>query len=354
MARKAFDEYNVMAFCLETEKFVDDKLSNWYVRRSKRRFWDGHQAAYQTLYTVLTTLAKLCAPVIPFLTEAMYQNLKKPGDPESVHLCNYPVADETLIDEELSRDMDALLDLVSLGLAARNSVKIKVRQPLAELRVQPGDEGTRRAVERFPGLIGEELNVKRVTLHDPSNGPLLGVEVKPNMKTFGPKFGARLRDVQVALAAADASVVAAKVQAGEPFDLNVPGGAVTLDPGDVVVQPKAPAGWAGAADKGTQVLLDVRISQELEREGRAREIVRLVNNERKNARLDMEDRIELYLGTASEVLLGVIKAHQAYIAAETLVAKWTDQPLTGPCHQASVNLDGQTLNIALRKLTPEK
>src|SRR5205807_3095435 len=94
VARGAFDEYNVMAFCLEVEKFVDDKLSNWYVRRSKRRFWDdGDQAAYQTLYTVLTTLAKLCAPVIPFLTETMYQNLKRASDPESVHLCGYPVAD---------------------------------------------------------------------------------------------------------------------------------------------------------------------------------------------------------------------------------------------------------------------
>src|SRR6266536_5553652 len=154
-----------MALCLGGERFVDDKLSNWYVRRSKRRFWDGDQAAYQTLYTVLTTLVKLCAPVIPFLTEAMYQNLKKPGDPESIHLCDYPVADESFIDEELSRDMDALLRLVSLGLAARNAGRIKVRQPLAELKVLPLRDEARRTVERFADMCADELNVKKVTLH---------------------------------------------------------------------------------------------------------------------------------------------------------------------------------------------
>ncbi|HKB35474.1 MAG TPA: class I tRNA ligase family protein [Gemmataceae bacterium] len=352
VARKAFDEYNVMAFCLEAEKFVDDKLSNWYIRRSKPRFYEGDQAAYQTLYTVLMTLARLCAPVIPFLTEAMYHNLMMPGDPESIHLCDYPVADASLIDEELSRDMDALLDLKSLGSAARDSVKIKKRQPLAELKVQPGDEGTRRAVERFPDLIGEELNIRKVTLHAPSNGPLLGVEVRPNMKTLGSKFGPRLKDVQAALAAADPAAVAAKVQAGEPFDLDLPGGTVTLDPGDVLVQLKAAQGWAGAASKATQVALDVRISPELARAGLAREVVRRVNDERKNASLDLEDRIELYLGASSDALREAIREHRDYLAAETLVGRWADEPLTGPCHQASVKLDGQPLTIALRKLTP--
>ena len=154
VARQAFENYDLMTFCLEAERFVDAKLSNWYVRRSKRRFWKGEQgadklAAYQTLYAVLTTLAKLFAPVMPFLSETMYQNLKTAGEPESVHLCAFPRPDEALIDERLSEDIDALLQLVSLGLAARNAGKRKVRQPLAEL-VAAGGEPVRRAVERFP------------------------------------------------------------------------------------------------------------------------------------------------------------------------------------------------------------
>ncbi len=168
VARTAFENYDVMAFCLEAERFVDAKLSNWYVRRSKRRFWKSEQgadklAAYQTLYAVLTTLTKLFAPIMPFLSETMYQNLKTAGEPESVHLCAFPTADAALIDERLSEDMDALLQLVSLGLAARNAGKRKVRQPLAEMVVD-GGEAVRHAVERFPDLLRDELNVRKVAV----------------------------------------------------------------------------------------------------------------------------------------------------------------------------------------------
>jgi isoleucyl-tRNA synthetase len=350
-ARQAFDDYNVMAFCLEAERFVDDKLSNWYVRRSKRRFWEGDQGAYQTLYAVLTTLAKLFAPVMPFLSEAMYQNLRKDTDPESVHLCDYPMPDASLIEEQLSGDTDALLRLVSLGHAARNSARTKVRQPLAELKVQPGGESERRAVERFGDQIREELNVKRVTLHDPGAGPLLGLEVKPNVKALGPKFGPRLRDVQTALASADAAAVAAKVQAGEAVELDAPGGPVTLEPADVVVQPRAPEGWAGLADRSTQLLLDVRRTEELQREGLAREVVRRVNDERKSAELEMDDRIILYLATESPALRQAIDEHRAYIAGETLTALWATQSLDGQGHCTTVKVDGQDLVIELRKVS---
>ena len=175
-ARSAFESFSLMDFCLATEAFIEDKLSNWYVRTQKGRFWASgrsadKQAAFQTLYTVLTTLARLCAPVIPFMTETMYQNLVVRGAdgnvPPSVHLCDYPTADSTLIDAVLSQDTDALLRLVSLGRAVRNVVKIKVRQPLAELKIQPGTEADRRAVERFAEHMKDELNLKRVTLHDP-------------------------------------------------------------------------------------------------------------------------------------------------------------------------------------------
>jgi isoleucyl-tRNA synthetase len=353
-AREAFESYDVMTFCLETERFVDDKLSNWYVRRNRRRFWKSEEgqdklAAYQTLYGVLMTLAKLCAPVMPFLTETMYQNLKATGDPESIHLCDYPTADEAMIDEELSADMDALLRLVSLGSAARNSVRIKVRQPLAEMRVQPGDERDRRAVERFASQICDELNIKKVTLHDPAHGPLLHYLVRPNLKTLGPKFGSRLKEVQAVLASADGAALARDLQAGNPVNLAAPSGTITIEPGDVVVQLQAAEGWAGVADRGTQVAVDTRITNELAREGMARDVVRQVQELRKRSELAMEDRIVLHLGTESEALKAAIKDHQPYIGAETLTARWATQPLDGEAHQAKVTVDGQPLTIELKK-----
>jgi isoleucyl-tRNA synthetase len=360
-ARTAFDEYRVMDFCLAAERFVDDKLSNWYIRRNRKRFWKSERgadkdAAYQTLYTVLLTLTKLVAPAMPFLAETMYQNLVPPGPgkPESVHLCAFPEVDESLIDEGLSADMNALLDLVSLGSAARNTVKLKVRQPLAELKVQPGRPEEAAAVRRFADQICEELNVKKVTLHDPAAGPLLTQEVRANMRTLGPKFGPRLREVQGAISGMPAAELAARVQAGQPFQLQMGDGPATLDPSDVLVQQQAPEGWAGAADRDTQVLLDVRVSESLAREGMAREVVRHVQELRKQSNLEMDDRIELRLETASERLRQAIEAHLDYIANETLTVKWSTQPLDGQAHQARVKVEGQELLIALRRLAGQR
>jgi isoleucyl-tRNA synthetase len=357
-ARREYENYNVQGFCLEAEKFVDDKLSNWYVRRNRRRFWkseqsDDKRAAYQTLYTVLTTLAKLFAPVIPFLTEEMYRNLVRgPGPGKSVHLTDFPEANAALIDRDLSADMEALLRLVSLGSAARNSVKLKVRQPLADLRVQPANEAERRAVERFADQIREELNVKKVTLHDASGGPLLRLEIRPNMKTLGPKLGPRLKDAVAALAKVNPVEVAVKVQGSMPYELALPEGAVDLEPGDVAIQFRAPEGWAGVADRGTQVMVDARLTDELRREGMARDVVRHIQELRKNTKLEMDDRIVLHLATEAPELRAAIEAHRDYICSETL-AQWSAQPLVGSgVHQAAVKIDGQALTIQLLKVGP--
>jgi isoleucyl-tRNA synthetase len=361
-ARLAFAEYNVMAFCLKAEQFVDDKLSNWYVRRNRRRFWRKKEeggtdklAAYQTLYTVLLTLAKLFAPIVPFLTETMYQNLltrgadsphspDAPRSPVSVHLCDYPVADESLIDEELSADMEALLRLVSLGSAARNTVKIKVRQPLAEMKVQPRDERDRRAVERFGEQICEELNLKRVTVHESSNGALLSQEIKPNMKVLGPKFGPRLKEAQSALAAAPADAVE-RLQAGQSVELS----GLSFDLADVLVQMKAPPGWAGVVDRGTQVAIDTRITEPLKREGQARDMVRHVQELRKQAGLEMEDRIHLSLQSDSAALGQAIEEHRDYISRETLAIRLVREPIGERAQQTQVKIDGQALTIELQR-----
>jgi isoleucyl-tRNA synthetase len=363
-ARREFERFNVMGFCHAAEEFVEDRLSNWYVRRNRRRFWKSErgrdkQAAYQTLFAVLETLTRLFAPVMPFLTETMYQNLAGSCSRHeaSVHHCRFPLVDESLIDAELSADMEALLRLISLGSAARNSVKIKVRQPLAELRVQPSSDRERRAVERLADQICEELNVKRVTLHDHAAAPLLGHELHANMKQLGPKLGPRLHEVQAVLGELSAEVMvrlAEGVQAGAAIELECPGGAVTLEPGDVVVVSSAPEGWAGISDHGTQLILDVRVTEDLAREGMAREVVRHVQELRKQARLEMEDRIALWLTTESDALRAAIDAHKNYVCTETLAVDWASGSLGGDARRASVKVGGQRIEIEIRRVATQQ
>jgi isoleucyl-tRNA synthetase len=361
-ARSAFENYDLMAFCLEAERFVDDKLSNWYIRRNRRRFWRSEHgadklAAYQTLYTVLTTLTKLLAPVMPFLAETMYQNLKRPAEPESVHLCAFPTADAALADPQLSDDMESLLRLVSLGSAARNSVKIKVRQPLAELKVQPANVSDRRAVERFADQIKEELNVKKVALHDRAHGEELLIPViKANLKTLGPKFGSRLAEVRAEIEklAEDPYPLAHELQRRLPKSQiqlsGCPNGPVDLDASDFILSYMAQAGWAGIVDRGTQVALDARITPELAREGMARDVVRHVQELRKISGLQMEDRIVLSLGADGGELQKAIDEHRENIAAETLTVRWAETP-AHDAQRATVKVEGQALEIALSKVT---
>jgi isoleucyl-tRNA synthetase len=347
-ARESIERYDVAAFCLAAEEFVDEKLSNWYVRRNRRRFWKSEAdadktAAYQTLYTVLETLTRLVAPVMPFLAEVLYQNLVAnavPGAPESVHLTDYPAADEALVDPELSTDMRALLRLVNLGLSARNAAKIKVRQPLAELRVQAAGEADRRAVARFGDQLREELNVKAVALHE-GDEPLLSVSVRANAKSLAPKLGAGFKAFQEALAAADARALAARVQAGEPVEV----GGESVEPGDLVVTYAASEGWAGVADRGTHVALDARVTPELKGEGLARDVVRQVQELRKQAGLEMDDRIALRLATDSADLGAAIAAHRDYIAGETLATSWATDALGDGAHRAEVAVDGHRLAV---------
>ena len=360
-AQREFEDYNVMAFCLAAEEFVAEKLSNWYVRRNRRRFWKSEKstdklAAYQTLYTVLTTLSKLLAPIMPFLTEVMYQNLEqsqaesaRSARPLSVHLCDFPQVDKDRIDAKLSAEMEALLRLVSLGSAARNSVKIKVRQPLAEIRIQAASDPERDAVIRFGEQIADELNVKKVSLHDSEQGPLLQYEVKPNLKALGPKLGQQLKDVQRAVAQLEPAAIIEKFQRGEGLEVVHASGVTLLDSNDLLVTVKAPEGWAGVADRNTQLMLDVRITEELEREGTAREIVRHVQELRKKAGLEMEDRIRLHFHTDSSAIRQAIESHESYICGETLATELTSQPLDGGASRAVIKLLGGPLTIELDK-----
>jgi isoleucyl-tRNA synthetase len=377
-ARDSFERYELMAFCLEAERFVDDRLSNWYVRRNRDRFWSknaeldaaGRQdklAAYQTLYTVLTTLAKLIAPVTPFLADVMYRNLRAKSDPESVHLCDYPQADETLIDTALSQDMDALLRLVRMGGAARNAAKVKVRQPLAELRISPGTEADRRAVSRFDRELCEELNVKEVTIHRDESKPMMSRSRKLDVKAAAKKFGSRLQQVKKAVESTDFDDLDTSfaIIDGKQYKLTYEGEELIIDRSDIIDEWTPPAGWVGISGKDaatflesqyegasyrTQVMLDTRLTPELKAEGLARDVIRFVQDNRKDAGLDVADRIALYLGTDADALQQAIAAHRGTIAAETQAAEWLTAAPNGDVHTATVKVDGQPLTIALRKV----
>jgi isoleucyl-tRNA synthetase len=243
--------------------------------------------------------------------------------------------------------MEALLRLVSLGSAARNTVKIKVRQPLAELRIQAGSVSEQNAVVRFHEQIREELNLKKVSFVQPGHGPLLKFDVKLNMRTAGAKLGSQVKAAQAALATADAAAIAARVQSGTPVEL--PGVPVTLEPGDISVVPVTEPSFAGLVDRGTQLLLDARITPELALEGMAREVIRHVQDSRKKANLQMEDRIVLYVYSDDAELAQAVKAHLGYIAGETLVVQWSDKPLGEGAFRADVEVDKKKLRIELMK-----
>ncbi|HET7094332.1 MAG TPA: DUF5915 domain-containing protein, partial [Thermomicrobiales bacterium] len=304
--------------------------SNWYVRRNRRRFWkavsgDDKQAAYATLYECLETLTRLLAPFVPFITEAMYQNLAPAGDPAaaaSVHLTDYPVQDEAKIDAALSADMAAVLDVVSAGHAARQEAAVKVRQPLPKILVHARRPETFEAVLRLQDQVLDELNVKAIErLTDP--GDVFAYDIRPNLRLLGPKFGKRLGAVREALAKLAPADVAASVAAGQPVALDVTGGErIDLEPSEILVDLSKRAGYAAAQSAETTVALDTTLTPELMREGIARDFVRGVQDARKRAGYRIDDTIAVAAAADPEVA-AAIETFRETIAAEILAVDLT-------------------------------
>ena len=292
------------------ERFVD-ALSNWYVRRNRRRFWrssgapaeaeagagatgldaDKH-AAYQTLYQCLTTLARLLAPFNPFISEALYRNLvaeRVPSAAASVHLCDWPAADEALIDEELSAATNLAMRLARLGRSARAGANLRVRQPLAELVVDLDSEQEKARLPVIGAQLLDELNVKRVRLADEVGG-LTAATVKPNFKALGPRFGRQMKQVAAAIAAADPAALAARVATGGAFSL----GEFELQADELVVETVPREAYAIATEPGCQVGVLKELTPELRSEGMVREAVHMINNLRRESGFDIADRIALY------------------------------------------------------------
>jgi isoleucyl-tRNA synthetase len=324
-AHRAMGGFDAPAFLREAARFIDD-LSNWYVRRNRRRFWRSRDsgdhdklAAYQTLYEVLLSLTKLLAPMIPFVCERMYRNLVPlagPGVPESVHLCDYPQPDPARRDPQLSRRMELAQRVVNLGHGLRERASVRVRQPLPELRFACGAPEERRAIESLADIIREELNVKTLTGCEHLDD-LVHYEYKPNLKTLGPRFGKGLAVISRALPAVDARVLA-PLRRGESVTLVLEGSQYLLAPEDVLVSTRQAADWVAADDRGVQVALSTVVSPALRREGMARDFVRQVQQLRKEADLEIECRISIGYAAADPEVISAVDEWGGYIRSETL------------------------------------
>ncbi len=291
-----------------------DELSNWYVRRSRRRFWDGEPAAFATLRSCLLAVAKMLAPLCPFIADEIYDNLD--GELASVHLCDFPAPEDVGAREpELEAAMELARETVRLGLGARGKAKIKVRQPLAEaVVVAAGRE--REAIEGLAEIVREELNVARIRFVAAAD-ELGSYEVKANYRSLGPMFGKEMPLAADAIAALDPSRVAEAVRDGGEIGISVSGREHALSAEDVILTLRPPEGYAVEREGSHAVALDLEIDEALRQEGRGREVVHAVQNARKNAGLAVEDRIELDLD-GDPVLLEAAREQRDYLSEETL------------------------------------
>lgn len=317
--RTDMDSFELTRVVRAIQSFVIDDLSNWYVRRTRERFWASEmdtqkKAVYRTLWEVLIAVAKLMAPYAPFLAEEIYQSLKRGSDRRgSVHIELYPEADEALIDTKLETHMGLVIDLVSLGRAARNRVQIKVRQPLSVLLVDKKHEGTLSPVE---DLVKEELNIKVLDyVADPD--AYVAYAIKPNFPVLGPKFGKQMKAIGTALAEGNAAIFVKTLRQNGQIQLDVEGAKVTLTEEDVEIRVQEKEGYAAEMGRDNYVILDTRLTPELVQEGLAREIVSKVQNMRKSAGLELTDRIQLEYVSDDQVVAAVERFSE-YIKDETL------------------------------------
>ena len=347
---KAVDEnlaaYAVPEAARALQDFVDD-LSNWYVRRSRARFATENLTqdninAYMTLYTALVTTAKAAAPFVPFMAESIYQNLVRSVDkaaPESVHLCDFPVADESMTDPALEQQMDLVLRVVVLARSARNGANIKNRQPLAALYVRadaPLDK-------MYRAIIEDELNVKQVSFTDDMT-QFANYVFKPQLKTLGPKYGKRLGEIRTALAGLNGAQAKRELDSTGALALALPGGSVTLAPEDLLIETVQAGRYHTMEEGGVAVALDTQLTDALVEEGYVREVISQVQTMRKEAGFHVADRICLY-AAGNDRLAGVLKAHEAEVKAGVNADTVVLGSLGGITKEWDLNGEAMTLGV---------
>lgn len=347
---KAVDEnlsaYAVPEAARALQDFVDD-LSNWYVRRSRARFatenlTQDNVNAYMTLYTALVTTAKAAAPFVPFMAESIYQNLVRSVDkaaPESVHLCDFPVADESMTDPALEQQMDLVLRVVVLARSARNGANIKNRQPLAALYVRAD-----AALDKmYCAIIEDELNVKQVTFTDDMT-QFANYIFKPQLKTLGPKYGKRLGEIRTALAGLNGAQAKRELDSTGALALALPGGSITLAPEDLLIETVQAGRYHTMEEGGVAVALDTQLTDALVEEGYVREVISKVQTMRKEVGFHVADRICLY-AAGNDKLAGVLRANEAEVKAGVNADTVVFGSLGGITKEWDLNGEAMTLGV---------
>jgi len=350
----AYEAYDVLGATRPIEGFVD-QLSNWYLRRSRRRFWksesDGDKAAaYEVLYTALTTLASLLAPTMPFMAEELYQNLVRSVNkdaPVSVHLIEWPKPDPERINEKLNRDMALVMRLASLGHSARNKSNVKVRQPLSEVAFAVGSAEDAELVERFRDVLLEELNVKKVRLLSGA-GEAVDYRINPLPKQLGQKYKHLFPQIREAILELPVQESAQKLLDGINLVVQVGGKYYEIQPDEVEVHTSAREGLEVASDGPYLAALDIHLTQELIYEGLAREFIRRVQTLRKDSGLDIADRIRVHY-SATPLLIEAVKASADIIKAETLAVELDNLDEDGAWMTASDSFDSEQLTLRIQK-----
>jgi isoleucyl-tRNA synthetase len=352
---ECMNNYDPYGATLVLEPFLDD-LTNWYLRRSRRRFWKGEhdadkEAAYATLYHALLTLCKLLAPMVPFVTEVMYQNLVRSMDGtacESIHHCDWPEEEVEAVDQDLLDRMALAMQISALGRSARSTSGVKLRQPLALARVYAGPRAT--DLGGLGELVTEELNIKALEFAEQA-GELIQYEIGLLPNVLGPKHGRRFPLLRKAVAAADADALARRFQAGLCVELELEDGGPTVElcPDEVEVRTHGREGYAVAEEKGILVAVDVNLTPGLAREGLARDLVRRIQTLRKEANFRLDDRIVTYCDVGDELRV-VVDEWREYIQAETLSLELVSGPVPSTAdRQESFDLGGQALTLGVKR-----
>ena len=331
------------------EDFVDE-LSNWYVRRGRERFWGkgmagDKEAAFATLYHVLVTLSKVIAPFVPFMAEEIYQNLvvnNVPGAPESVHLCDFPACDTARVDQDMERQMDALLAVVQLGRACRNAANMKVRQPAAALYVKGASFDA-----AYSDLCKDELNVKQVIFTEDARA-FTSYKLKPQMRTLGPKYGKLLGKIGQHLQTLDGNEVVDAFAAGETIRFELDGTQVELSGGDVLTEPTQKPGFMAPQDRGVTVVLDTNLTQDLIDEGYAREIISKVQTMRKEAGYDVTDRIQVRCQCGGKLAAALEMGRDMIMRGVLALSLTREAPAQGWITK-EWDINGEKATIAIRK-----
>ena len=340
------ENYRIPESARALQDFVDD-MSNWYVRRSRERFWaKGMEQdkinAYMTLYTALVTVAKVAAPMVPFMTEDIYQNLVRSLDekaPESIHLCDYPVADPSVIDKELEANMDEVLKLVVMGRACRNAANIKNRQPIGKMFVK-----SENVLPTFyQEIVEEELNVKSLEFTDDVRA-FTSYSFKPQLRTVGPKFGKILGGIKAALDSIDGNAAMDEIHATGMLKLDVSGQEITLLESDLLIEMSQMEGYVSENDNGITVVLDTNLTEELLTEGFVRELISKIQTMRKEAGFEVTDKIKVsYQGT--EKANGVFGAYAEEIGGEVLATEVMNIVPAGYTKEWSINGENVTIGV---------